>query len=378
VWYMLNPPSGSHPVVVSFAAGGSGVEAEATTLYNIDQTNPIGGFTTNQLLAASSISTTLTGTNAGQGVFDAVMARGDWGFPTPGVGQTQLYVQPTSARNVGSFRQGIAGSTTMSWTSPGNPSDLNHVVIAFNPEPNVAPDTMAETLRITQSGTLGVNLTANENAQATISLGGTADRSIVVNQNPTTGNGHNLTIQAGGGAVGSNNGGDVLLQGGAATGTGAAGSVIVRPPSDSATAFQVQNAANSTTVLAVDTTNKVVTVTNLAVTGHIITAGSTPGIAAGAAACTTPTVSVTGNDTSGIITITTGTGCAANGTLATLTFATAFGAAPHVIITPGSAAALGLGAYIDDATVATTSFALGTNATPANTTTYKWNYMVMQ
>ena len=147
---------------------------------------------------------------------------------------------------------------------------------------------------------------------------------------------------------------------------------------DSGTAFQIQNAANSATILAVDTTNRIVTVTNLAVTQHIITSGSTPGIAAGAAACTTPTVSVSGNDTSGTITVTTGTGCAASGPLATLTFANVFGAAPRVILTPGSSAALSLGAYVDNATVSTANFTLGTNTTPANTTTYQWNYMIVQ
>jgi hypothetical protein len=147
---------------------------------------------------------------------------------------------------------------------------------------------------------------------------------------------------------------------------------------DSTLGFQIQNAANTATIFSVDTTNQIVTVTNLAVTKHIITSGSAPGIAAGAAACASPAVSVAGNDTSGIITVTTGTGCAASGSLGTITFTDAFGAVPHIVLTPGSASAQALGAYVDDAATNATSFVLGTAGTPADTTTYKWNYIIMQ
>jgi hypothetical protein len=164
----------------------------------------------------------------------------------------------------------------------------------------------------------------------------------------------------------------------------ASGAATFKNSNNSTTAFQIQNSAGSTTMLNVDTINSIVTITSLAVTGnitvggHLITSGTAPAIAAGAAACTTPTVSVSGNDTSGVITITTGSGCAASGTLATLTFATTFAAAPHIVLTPGSATALTLGAYVNDATATTTDFAIGTNTTPANTTVYKWNYIVLQ
>ncbi len=126
------------------------------------------------------------------------------------------------------------------------------------------------------------------------------------------------------------------------------------------------------------TVQALVVTANLTVNGHIITGGGTPGIAAGTAACTSPTVSVSGDDTSGTITITTGSGCVSSGKLATVTFATAFGAAPHVTLTPGGSNALALGAYVDDSTISTTAFDLGTSSTPANATTYKWNYWVAQ
>jgi hypothetical protein len=166
----------------------------------------------------------------------------------------------------------------------------------------------------------------------------------------------------------------VLGSGGLVT---ASGPVLFQDPTNSATAFQVQDNVGNT-ILTADTSNSIVRVTSLAISGHIITSGTTPAVAAGTAACTSPTVSVSGNDTSGIVTITTGSGCASSGKLATVTFASPFAAAPHVILTPGSALTAGLNAYIDDSTVNTTAFDVGIGSTPANATTYKWNYLVVQ
>lgn len=152
---------------------------------------------------------------------------------------------------------------------------------------------------------------------------------------------------------------------------------------NSTTTFQIQD-STGTALLVADTTNMKVTVQNLVVTadltvnGHIVSGGSAPTIAAGTAACTTPTVSIAGTDTAGIITVTTGTGCAATGKLAAITFATAFGAAPKVTLTPALAASATLQSYIDSATIATTAFDLNTGTAPADATTYKWFYQVIQ
>ncbi len=162
------------------------------------------------------------------------------------------------------------------------------------------------------------------------------------------------------------------------------GATTFKNVNNSTTAFRIQNAAGTSSILTVDTTNSVVTITslvstgNITVGGHIITAGTAPASTAGTAACTTPTVSVTGNDTSGTISVTTGTGCASGGDLATVTFATAFAAAPRIILTPGSSATLGLGAYVDNSTTTTTDFTIGTNTTPTDSTTYTWNYLAVQ
>jgi hypothetical protein len=378
VWYLINPPTGSHAVVATYNGSSLGIGGESTTFYNVDQTNPIANFNSQSISFGLSVSTTVTGTNAGMVVFDALLSRQSLGVSTQGNGQTQLYQQLATNVNAGSYRTGVAGSTTMSWSGNNVGAGINHIVVALNPEPNITPDPLTEALRITQSGTVGIALTETESTSASISLGGSADRTIAINQNPTTGAGHSLTVQAGGGAIGNNNGGNLILQGGIATGTGTSGSVIVRPASNTSLAFQVQNADSSSVVLSVDTTSKIVQVINLGVSGHIITSGTTPGIAAGAAACTTPTATISGNDTSGVISVTTGTGCASSGVLATVTFASVFGAAPHVLLTPAGASALALGVYVNSTTTTASSFTIDTASTPTNSTVYKWNYIVLQ
>ncbi len=167
---------------------------------------------------------------------------------------------------------------------------------------------------------------------------------------------------------------------------GSTGDALFKNSTNSATAFRVQNAAGSTTVLAVDTSAATVTVSalvstgNLTVNGHIVSGGSTPAIAAGAAACTTPTVSVNGTDTAGLITVTSGTGCSTGGKLATITFNTAFGSAPRVVLTAAGSTTAGLHYYIDNATIATTSFDVTTQAgdTITDSTAYRWYYHVIQ
>lgn len=148
-------------------------------------------------------------------------------------------------------------------------------------------------------------------------------------------------------------------------------------------ALQVQNALG-TPLLVADTSTMKLTVTNLVVSanltvnGHIVTAGNTPAIVAGAAACTAPAVSIAGNDTSGTITITTGSSCAMAGDLAAISFSSAYGSVPHPTFTPIGSSAAGLNAYLDSSSLSAAGFSIGTASTPASSTTYKWEYWVAQ
>jgi hypothetical protein len=169
------------------------------------------------------------------------------------------------------------------------------------------------------------------------------------------------------------------------------GALTLHNFSDSATAFQIQSSGGST-LLAADTADMQLTVeklvvntsltvqtlvvgSSLTVNGHIITGGSTPNPTAAVAAGSGATVGVVGNDDAGTITITTGTGATA-GTLADIGFAASYSGIPHVVLTPVGGISAGLQYNVVSQT--TNGFSVGSNNAPADSTTYTYNYQVLQ
>lgn len=96
-----------------------------------------------------------------------------------------------------------------------------------------------------------------------------------------------------------------------------------------------------------------ITIDALSLTGdiqfarHIDAGGGTPSVAGGGAVGSGGTVTISGTDTAGTVTINVGS-AAAGGTLATVTFAVAFNENPHVVISPVGAPAPN--AYISNRT----------------------------
>jgi len=120
---------------------------------------------------------------------------------------------------------------------------------------------------------------------------------------------------------------------------------------------------------------------------HFRGSTGTPTYTAGTGAGTGPTITIAGNDAAGTITVKTGTGPTASATLVTVTFNTAYGTAPYVTLTPGSATTALLGAYTLAGLPATPvwvssttgAFTLTTTTTAlAANTTYVWVYHVTQ
>jgi hypothetical protein len=110
---------------------------------------------------------------------------------------------------------------------------------------------------VTNSG----DITFGQNANHTISILQEASNAPGANLTIAAGQagaggtnaGGNLVLQAGAGAT-NGNGGNVTIAAGALSGVGTVGSVIIKNPSDSITAFQIQDAAG-TTLMVADTTN---------------------------------------------------------------------------------------------------------------------------
>lgn len=115
---------------------------------------------------------------------------------------------------------------------------------------------------------------------------------------------------------------------------------------------------------------------------HIIGTSSTPGIVAGTGAGTSPTVSVTGTDLAGKVTVTTGTlPTGTNATVATITYASsyAYPAGSYVVLYPANAITATLsGVSMVYVNGTTTTFVItsGTTALTA-ASTYVWNYHVI-
>lgn len=121
----------------------------------------------------------------------------------------------------------------------------------------------------------------------------------------------------------------------------------------------------------------------LTVNGHIISGGGAASVVSGAAAncnsSVTPTIS--GNDTAGTVSFTTGPAPCAAGVLATVTFnnnngLNLYGSAPRVILTPANLVSSGIQYF--NGSVSTTSFTIDTATAAAPAIVYKYNYFVIQ
>lgn len=112
---------------------------------------------------------------------------------------------------------------------------------------------------------------------------------------------------------------------------------------------------------------------NLVLTHHISVGGSTPGHNNGSALGSGGTSSVSGSDTAGSITINTGDSPAA-GCFETITFASAFNATPHVLVTPIGSAAAGLSYYVNRST---TSFSICDSTAPPAGSSFGFDYFIL-
>jgi hypothetical protein len=111
------------------------------------------------------------------------------------------------------------------------------------------------------------------------------------------------------------------------------------------------------------------------ITGKLATAGNAPGVAVGAAAGTGASVgTITGNDVSGRVVLNTGTS-PTTGTLCTVTFDTARGAAPNAVMVSQQSAA---GGVVDlyATSITSSSFVIGCGDAPAGSSTITVGWFV--
>jgi cytoskeletal protein CcmA (bactofilin family) len=112
---------------------------------------------------------------------------------------------------------------------------------------------------------------------------------------------------------------------------------------------------------------------DLVLTHHITTSGGTPERSNGSALGGGGTVSVSGDDTAGSISVNTG-GSPAAGCFVTVTFTSAFSSTPHVLVTPIGSAAGGLSYYVNRSA---TSFSICDATTPPASSSFGFDYFVL-
>src|SRR5262249_23771067 len=107
----------------------------------------------------------------------------------------------------------------------------------------------------------------------------------------------------------------------------------------------------------------------------LLSEGALPSVATQVAAGIGAQVSVSGNDTSGTITVTLGSNPLADD-VAHITFAKAYGSTPHIVLTPEGKGSAAPQPYVDQPTGA--GFTIGINGTPAAGATYTFTYHTIQ
>jgi|GEM_PF-5616879 len=313
---------------------------------NIITTNAQNGVTANQ------VSNTNTSGGA-LAVFQAINSTGTSSFGVGGSGYSAIPFLQNST-----FVFSASGMAALTLDTNG----AQPILFGIN---------SSEKMRIDTSGNLGVGAsTVGGRLEVDAAASGIG---AIVKANATT-PGDIVQLQKSTGGVLSkfNSNGDLIIGG-----TNAAASANAFQVQDtSGVAFLTANSSTSTL-----TVKNVVISVSLTVNGHIISGnsgGSTTVAIGSAGSCSVTTGSsanISGNDTAGKITVVTGTTCTA-GTLATITFANAYGSAPKVILTPTSAGGAALQYY--NGTTGTGSFTIDVGANPANGTTYVFNYHIIQ
>lgn len=118
---------------------------------------------------------------------------------------------------------------------------------------------------------------------------------------------------------------------------------------------------------------------------HMSSFTNTPSISGGTGAGTSPTISISGTDLAGNITVSTGTSCATSSVVATITFSEAYASAPScIILQPANEVTKALTpnakiVYVNQSSVTTTTFDITSGSTAlSDGIIYKWYYMVIQ
>jgi cellulose synthase/poly-beta-1,6-N-acetylglucosamine synthase-like glycosyltransferase len=118
LWYAVNPPASTTAnIVVSITGSATSIVGGAVTLYNVDQTTPLGTAVTNADTGSTATSFSITvPTAANQLVIESVAGGGAGSLGwVPNSSQTSIWSNNTNNDGAGSFFQASSNSTTLAW-----------------------------------------------------------------------------------------------------------------------------------------------------------------------------------------------------------------------------------------------------------------------
>jgi arylsulfatase A-like enzyme len=209
VYALTNPPSGqTGTILVTFSgAVANGTAIGAANFKGVDPITPLGTSSGAGAASGATVSTSLTGLNGNELVFDTVFVGGTPPpTPTNSSGQTLLWNSTISnARGLASTKQVAAGSYTSSWASGDSTRPWAIVAVPINPAADV--DTTPPTVTINQAAgqadpttNLPINFTVifsepvTNFASGDVTLGGTAGATTA----SVTGSGTNYNVAVSG------------------------------------------------------------------------------------------------------------------------------------------------------------------------------------
>ncbi len=168
------------------------------------------------------------------------------------------------------------------------------------------------------------------------------------------------------------NGGNATLTDLTVTGTGDFANLNVSGPAT----LSSLTVTGSTSLASLTVTGSAQFDGNITVDGHIITAGGQPVATIQSAAGTSATAIVSGDDTTGTISITTGSSGLTAGDLVNIAFSKSYTAAPHIVISGDNGVSASSFMYPTGKTL--TGFQLHMDSTPKPNTTYMFDYFIAQ
>ncbi len=347
MWYLVNPPSGTFTLSANNGSNGSTIGV--ASYYNVSQTAPFGTVVSNSgnLSGTQSSSLSVATSNSSQIVVDAFGVDATSGNCTPTSGQTVRWsiVQSFFPVACGSDIVATGGTVTVSWSMtnsdwadlavPINPAVPGSVPLQF-PTPTT-PDALYDRLHITATGNVGID---NSNPQYALDVNGIINSSAGIYSSILD------TATSTALSIGNLDASSIQLGNPASNITTAiVGTAVIKPTpnNDSATDFQIQNAAG-TVLFNANTTNMTITISGtssafgtLALSNAHITSTQTtaPTISTPLNCGTGATATVTAGstDTTGSYTINVGSGSPTTCDV-TLTFKGVYGAVPNTVLTP--------------------------------------------